>query len=213
MASTVTDKVLVETFGPTEGTALRVKQAVLVVLGIVFLAVAAKIKIAVPPSPVPIGMGTFAVLVVGAGYGPRLGLATMFGYLLVGALGFDVFTSSSAQLNGVEYMMGSTGGFLVGFIVATVILGLFARRGWDRSVVLMALAMLIGSIALYVPGLSWLSYWIVSTGKFSPETYGTLFSQTMAWGLIPYVIGDIMKLALAALLLPAVWKLVGSARS
>ncbi|MGJ8584844.1 MAG: biotin transporter BioY [Marinosulfonomonas sp.] len=212
MAATMTDKVLVEMFGPSEGTALRIKQAVLVVLGIAVLAISAKIKVMVPPSPVPIGMGTFAVLTIGAGYGPRLGLTTMFGYLLIGALGFDVFTSSTAEFHGLNYMMGSTGGFLVGFVVATLVLGYFARIGWDRSVVKMAVAMLIGSVALYIPGLAWLAQWIVSTGKLDVATYGSLFNQTMAWGLTPYVTGDVMKLALAALLLPAIWKMVGSAR-
>ena len=81
--------VLAEAIGPREGTALRVKQVVLVALGIVALAIAAKVK--VPMWPVPITMGTFAVLTIGTAYGARLGLITMLGYLLVGALGFDVF--------------------------------------------------------------------------------------------------------------------------
>lgn len=212
MAATMTDKVLVEMFGPSEGTALRIKQAMLVVLGIAVLAIAAKIKVPVYPSPVPIGMGTFAVLTIGAGYGPRLGLTTILGYMLVGALGFDVFTSSTAEFHGLNYMMGSTGGFLVGFVLATVVLGLLARRGWDRSVPKMALAMLIGSALLYVPGLVWLSQWIAMTGKADAATYGSLFNQSVAWGLTPFVFGDLVKLALAALLLPAIWKMVGSAR-
>lgn len=212
MAGIMTGRVLSEMFGPSDGTALRIKQAVLVILGIAVLAVSAKIKVAVPPSPVPIGMGTFAVLTIAAGYGPRLGLTTMFGYLLIGALGFDVFTSSTAQLNGVTYMAGSTGGFLIGFVLATLAMGYLARRGWDKSVLMMALAMLIGSVLLYVPGLVWLSQWITSTGKLDAATYGSLFEQTLTWGLTPFVIGDLMKLALAALLLPALWKLVGAAR-
>ncbi|MGR3661962.1 MAG: biotin transporter BioY [Paracoccaceae bacterium] len=213
MAVTMNDTVLAEAFGPREGTALRIKQVVLVILGIAVLAIAAKIKIAVPPSPVPIGMGTFAVLTIGAGYGPRLGLATILGYMIVGALGFDVFTSSTTELNGLTYMAGSTGGFLMGFVVATLVLGLLARLGWDRSVPKMALAMLIGSILLYASGLIWLSQWINAGGMLDTAKYGSLFGQTMAWGLTPYVIGDLMKLVLAALLLPALWKLVGKARA
>ena len=87
--------VLAEAIGPREGTALRVKQVVLVALGILALAIAAKIK--VPMWPVPITMGTFAVLTIGTAYGARLGLVTMLGYLLIGALGFDVFAGSSAE--------------------------------------------------------------------------------------------------------------------
>ena len=213
MSVSMTDRVLAEAIGPGEGTALRIKQAVLVVAGIALLAIAAQIKVMVPPSPVPVNLGTFAVLTIGAAYGPRLGLATILGYMLIGALGFDVFASSTAELSGISYMMGSTGGYLFGYVLATLALGLLARRGWDRSVVLMAAAMLIGNVILYVPGLVWLAYWITSTGKLDLATYGALSDQTLAWGITPYLIGDAMKLALAALLLPAVWKLVGKARA
>lgn len=213
MADTMTDQVLAEALGPNEGTALRIKQAVLVIVGILVLAVAAKIKFPVERSPVPVGMGTFAVLAIAAAYGPRLGLTTILGYLIVGALGFDVFTNSSAEANGITYMMGSTGGYLVGFVLATLALGYFARRGWDRSVLWMALAMIAGNVLIYITGLAWLSQWINAGGMFEPEKYSTLTSQTMAWGLTPFIIGDVMKVALAALLLPALWKLVGNARS
>lgn len=213
MAETLNVRVLAEAFGPSEGTALRIKQAILVILGIAVLAISAKIKFPIPPSPVPVGMGTFAVLTIAAGYGPRLGLTTILGYLLIGALGFDVFTSSSAEANGLSYMAGSTGGYLFGFVVATVVMGVLAQRGWDRSVLLMAVAMLIGNLILYVPGLAWLSQWISAGDMLSVEKYGSLSGQTFAWGLTPFIIGDLMKLALAALLLPALWKLVGKARA
>ncbi len=193
------DSVLVEAFGPTEGTSLRIKQAVLVVAGIIALAVFAKIK--VPMWPVPITMGTFAVLTIGAAYGPRLGLTTILGYMIVGALGFDVFASSSAEKFGLEYMMGGTGGYLVGYVLATLALGYFARQGWDRSVFWMAVAMLIGNVLIYVPGLLWLG-----------QLYGW-DQPILQWGLTPFLIGDALKLALAALLVPAVWKLVGNARA
>ena len=198
MESTWNNKVLSDTLGATEGTALRIKQAVLVVLGIVLLAVAAKIK--VPMWPVPITMGTFAVLTIGAAYGARLGLVTILGYMIVGALGFDVFAGSSAEKFGLTYMMGGTGGYLVGYVLATVALGALAQRGWDRSVLWMALAMLIGNVLIYVPGLAWLG-----------QLYGW-DQPILQWGLTPFLIGDALKLALAALILPAAWKLVGRAR-
>lgn len=204
--------VLAEVFGPDEGTALRLKQAALVIAGIAFLTVMANVKVAVPPSPVAINMGTFAVLTLGAAYGPRLGLVTILSWMLIGAIGFDVFQSSTSELNGLSYMMGSTGGYLAGYVVATVLLGWLARAGWDRSVWRMAGAMVIGNLVLYVPGLLWLSQWIGLTGKLDLATYGSLWSQTMAWGATPFIVGDLMKLALAALLLPAAWALVGRAR-
>lgn len=192
--------VLVETFGASEGTALRLKQAALVVFGILAFAILAKIKVPVPGSPVAINMGTFAVLTIGAAYGPRLGLATILGYMLVGALGFDVFQSSTAELNGLAYMSGSTGGYLVGYVMATLLLGWLARRGWDRTAPRMAGAMILGNVLIYAPGLVWL---------------GMLYGwdkPILAWGLTPFLLGDALKLALAAVILPAAWKLVGRAR-
>ncbi len=198
MALALNNKVLAEAFGPSEGTALRLKQVALVLLGIAALAVAAKIK--VPMWPVPITLGTFAVLTIGAAYGARLGLVTILGYMLVGALGFDVFAGSSAEAAGLTYMMGGTGGYLVGYVLATFALGLLARAGWDRSAPRMAGAMLIGNALIYVPGLIWL---------------GMLYGwdkPILAWGLTPFLVGDAVKLALAALILPAAWRLVGRAR-
>ncbi len=154
MSAQSTNVVLADAIGPQSGAALRIKQAVLVVLGIVALAVAAKIK--VPMWPVPITMGTFAMLSIGAAYGARLGFVTILGYMIVGALGFDVFAGSSAEKFGLTYMMGGTGGYLVGYVLATLALGVLATRGWDRSVVWMAAAMLIGNVLIYVPGLLWL---------------------------------------------------------
>lgn len=198
MAATY-DRVLSEAFGPTDGAAKLVKQAVLVALGIAALAILAKIK--VPMWPVPVTMGTFAVLTIGAAYGPRLGLVTILGYMIVGALGFDVFASSSAESFGLSYMMGGTGGYLVGYVLATVALGYFARLGWDRSMGRMALAMVIGNALIYIPGLLWLG-----------QLYGW-DQPILQWGLTPFLVGDAIKLAIAALLLPAAWKLVGNARA
>lgn len=191
--------VLANAFGPREGTALRVKQAALVALGIVALAVAAKIK--VPMWPVPITMGTFAVLTIGTAYGARLGLITMLGYLLVGALGFDVFAGSSAEKYGLTYMMGGTGGYLVGYLMATILLGALAARGWDRSVGKLALALVLANVLIYVPGLLWLG-----------QLYGW-DQPILEWGLTPFLLGDAIKLALAALLIPGLWKLLGDART
>ena len=199
MATEMRDPVLADMFGATEGAALRIKQAALVVAGVLVLAIAAKIK--VPMWPVPITMGTFAVLTLGAAYGPRLGLTTILAYMLVGALGFDVFAGSSAEAYGLTYMMGGTGGYLVGYVLAVFALGWFARKGWDRTMGRMAVAMLVGNALIYVPGLVWLG-----------QLYGW-DQPILAWGLTPFLIGDALKLVLAALLVPAVWKMVGSART
>lgn len=198
MESTWNNKVLSEELGVQAGLSPRVKQVALVIVGVLLLAVAAKIK--VPMWPVPITMGTFAVLTIGAVFGARLGLVTILTYMVIGALGFDVFAGSGAEASGLTYMMGGTGGYLVGYVLATAALGLLAQRGWDRSVLWMALAMLVGNILIYLPGLAWLG-----------QLYGW-DKPILAWGLTPFLVGDAIKLALAAALLPAVWKLVARAR-
>ena len=174
-----------------------VKQIALVLVGVMLLVLSAKIKI--PMIPVPMTMGTFAVLSIGAVYGPRLGLVTIIGYMIVGALGFDVFASSSSEKFGVSYMMGSTGGYLVGYVLAILVLGWTARQGWDRSVLKMAAAMVLGNVIIYVPGLLWLA-----------TLYGW-DQPILTWGLTPFLMGDLVKLGLAALLLPGAWRLVDKA--
>ena len=198
MALTMNDKVLTEAFGASEGALLRLKQIMLVVVGIAALAIAAKVKI--PMIPVPMTLGTLAVLTVGAAYGPRLGLVTIIGYMILGAVGFDVFASSAAGVSGIEYMMGGTGGYLVGYVIATLALGVLARMGWDRSAAKMAAAMLIGNALIYIPGLLWL---------------GTLYGwdkPILEWGLTPFIYGDLLKLAIAAMIVPMAWKAIGKAR-
>ena len=198
MALTINDKVLTEAFGASEGALLRLKQIMLVVVGIAALAIAAKVKI--PMIPVPMTLGTLAVLTVGAAYGPRLGLVTIISYMILGAAGFDVFASSAAGVSGIEYMMGGTGGYLVGYLLATFALGVLARMGWDRSAAKMAAAMLIGNALIYIPGLLWL---------------GTLYGwdkPILEWGLTAFIYGDLLKLAIAAMIVPMAWKAIGKAR-
>jgi len=212
MAATTSRHVLTEALWPAEGAMLWTKRIVLVALGIAALAICAKIKVPVWPSPVAISLGTFAVLTIGAAYGPRLGLATMLGWMLLGAVGFDVFQNSSSGATGLAYMLGATGGYLVGYLLATLALGLAARRGWDRSVGGMAAALLVGNALIYVPGLLWLGY-LVANGLFDPAKYASVWDQTIAWGLTPFLIGDALKLVLAALIVPGLWKFVGNARA
>lgn len=196
----MTRDVLIERLGPGEGAGRVAQQAALVLGGVLALAVLAKIRVPLWPSPVPITMTTFGVLLIGAAYGPRLGVVTVLGYLLVGAFGFDVFTSSSAESNGLAYMMGGTGGYLLGYALAALALGAAARRGWDRRPLALALAMLLASALVYLPGVLWL------------RGFAESWAQALEWGLTPFLVGDAMKLALAALLVPAAWRLVGDAR-
>ena len=175
------------------GNALRV--TILTVTGSLLIWLAAKIQI--PFYPVPMTMSTFAVLAIGTAYGWRLGTATILLYLAEGAMGLPVFAGTPEKGIGLAYMLGGTGGYLVGYVFAAAAVGMLAERGWDKNVLTTGLAMLIGNALIYVPGLLWL---------------GTLFGwdkPIIEWGLAPFVLGDLTKLALAAALMPLMWKLFG----
>lgn len=171
-----------------EKTVTLFRWGVLILVGSLFLAACAQIT--VWTVPVPVTMQTFGVLVVGAVYGWRLGAATVAAYLLEGAIGLPFFAGLTG---GLPILFGPTGGYLFGFVAAAAMVGWLAERGWDRNILTMALAMLIGNLVLYVPGLLWLSTF-----------FG--WEKAIEYGLSPFVLIDAVKLAAAALLLPAAWQ-------
>jgi len=183
---------------PSAGATLWIRRAALIAVGAAAIAIASKARI--PMWPVPVTLQTFAVLSIGAAYGPRLGLATIFAWLGLGAVGFDVFASSADAAQGLAYMVGDSGGYLVGFMLATAALGALARRGWDRTPAATAAMMAIGNSIIYAPGLAWLA---VRHGLDAP---------ILEWGLFPFIAGDIAKLALATAVFPLAWRAVGAAK-
>jgi len=178
-----------------QGDNTLARNVVLAVLG--SLALWASAKISIPFYPVPMTMQTFVVLVIGMCFGWRLGGATFALYLAEGAMGLPVFAGTPEKGIGIAYMIGPTGGFLLGMFLATMVVGWLAERGWDRHILTAAAAMLVGNIIIYMPGLAWLGSVL---GWENP---------ILQWGLTPFVFGDIAKLVLAALALPAVWKILG----
>ena len=196
MAITMNDKVLTEAFGPTTGAGKIAKDVALVVAGIALMTLAAKIR--VPMWPVPITMQTFGVLAIGTVLGFRLGLFAMLGYVALGALGLAVFTGESA---GLAYIAGPTGGYLAGFVVAAAVMGLLARQGWDRSFGKMVGALVIGNAIIYLFGMPWMAYlFLADKGA----------AWVFQYGMGNFLVGDALKLVLAALVVPGLWKLVGS---
>lgn len=165
----------------------------LAIIGAALLAISAKIRVPLPFTPVPMTLQTIAIMGLGAAYGMRLGLATVLLYLAIGALGMDVFTSSTAENSGIAYMMGGTGGYLVGFIIAMGVIGYFAERGWDRSIVKLFGLMLFADAIMFGLGLLWLGN-LVGWDK-----------PVLEWGLYPFIVGDLVKIALASALIPAIW--------
>ena len=175
--------------------ARALRGTILAIVGSLLIWLSAKIQ--VPFYPVPMTMQTLVVLAIGMAYGWRLGMATILLYLAEGAMGLPVFAGTPEKGIGFAYMMGGTGGYLIGYVLAAASVGWLAERGWDRSVLTTTGAMLAGNALIYLPGLLWL---------------GTLFGwdkPILEWGLYPFVLGDLTKLALAAALMPLTWKLPG----
>ena len=164
---------------------------VLVLAGSGLIALAAQVRFPLPFSPVPVTGQTFAVLLVAAALG-RLGLASVIAYLVEGAGGLPVFAGGGS---GTATMVGPTGGYLIGFALAAAIVGSAAERGWYRHLVTALAAMLLGEVAIYACGLAWLARFPLSVPLLDA-------------GLIPFIPGDLFKMVLAALALPAAWRLV-----
>jgi biotin transport system substrate-specific component len=171
------------------------RTALLALAGTALIWLSAKIQ--VPFYPVPMTMQTFVVLGIGMAYGWRLGGVTVLLYLAEGALGLPVFAGTPEKGIGLVYMLGGTGGYLLGFLLAATGCGWLAERGWDRNVLSTALAMLIGNALIYIAGLLWLG------GLYGWD------KPILEWGLTPFVLGDLTKVALAAAVLPLAWKVVG----
>jgi biotin transport system substrate-specific component len=198
------------------------------------VALLAQVQVRLPWTTVPITGQTFGVLVAGASLGMARGAGAMVIYMLAGMLLLPVFTPNSNATagnwdlhfilpwQGTEALIWniSSGGFVVGFILAAAVVGLLAERRWDRGPWVHA-AMLLGNVLLYVPGLLWLAY-LIATDWTAPggsrpiseviAGSGTL-DKTLTGGLYPFIVGDLMKLLAAAMVLPAAWAIVGKVKS
>lgn len=182
-----------------QGSQLWLKRLALLAAGVLALTISAKVQITTVPVPVTLQM--LVVMVVGAAFGPRLGGATLASYLALGFQGLPVFAGAVA---GPAYFAGPTGGYLIGFFLAAVAVGALARAGWDRSPLTMTAAMAVGILCVYIPGVVWLSAtWGAALGWENWYAYGV---KTFIWV-------DALKLVVAVIAFPAIWKLVGDARS
>ena len=173
---------------------VALRNVMMVAGGVLLTALAAQVSVPLPFTPVPVSGQTFAVLALAAAFGPGRAVITQAAYWAVGLVGVPVFADASG---GVQVAFGATGGYLVGFMAASLVVGTMARRGLDRSPLTMVAAWAAGSLTIYAFALPWLA---VVTGSG--------LSETLAMGLYPFVVGDIVKAALAALAVPGLWKLV-----
>jgi len=169
-------------------------QVALVIGGTAFLALMAQIAIPVPGSPVPVTGQTLGALLLGSAYGASLGFTTFASYLIVGFLGAPVFASGA---HGLSRITGATGGYLVGMLLASLLTGYLAGRKWDQKILTVIPTMILGDLVIFGAGLYWLHHSIHAT-----------WATTFKLGLTPFILGEVIKIAIASTAMPTLWRFV-----
>ena len=197
MAIATTMRPLVSLALPEKGAARLATQLFLAIAGTLLLTLSAKTKVFL--GPVDISLQTLAVLLIASAFGMRLAVATLLLYMAQGAMGLPVFQSTPEKGIGIAYMLGTTGGYLAGFVAMAAIAGWAADRGFDRNPFKLFGAFMVAEVVMMAMGSAWLA---------------VLIGADKAWqfGVVPFVVGDLIKVALAASLVPAVWSIVARFR-
>ena len=186
--TTITQDNLIQVLWPNQTTtSAPTRYFTLLLVGVILLSASAKISI--PFIPVPITLQTLVLLVLGMAYGFRLATSTALSYLALGVAGVPVFASGA----GWAYFIGPTGGYLVGFVFAMSLMGFLGDRGWGKSIKSMIVPMLLGTVIIFVLGVTWLGYLIG-------------YDKAIAAGLLPFIPGEILKIIVALFLIPSIWK-------
>ncbi len=180
-----------DVFQPRTNLGVRVYNIALVVLGSMFIAAMAQIRIPLPFSPVPVTGQTFAILLIGMLYGRHRAVATVSLYVMEGIAGLPVFAGGM----GLPYVLGPTGGYIIGFLFAAYLLGVFAEWGWDRRFYSAFLAMMIGSVVILTLGTIYLATFVG-------------LKNAVVGGFLPFLGIDVLKSILAATLLPTGWRIL-----
>jgi biotin transport system substrate-specific component len=172
-----------------------INNVALILSGAVFTAYAAQLVI--PMWPVPITAQTLAVLLVGSVLGATRGAISLIVYFSMGAMGLPVFSAATSL------SFGPTFGYLVGFIAAAALIGYLSERGWHKSVTGVLGSFAIANSVIYIFGLPWLAFALGTLGAAND------LASVAAAGLAPFIIGDVIKMTVAAALLPLAWKFLG----
>jgi biotin transport system substrate-specific component len=166
--------------------------ALFIVGGTAFIAAMAQVSLPIPGSPVPVTGQTLAVLLVGTTYGARLGVATFSTYLLAGIAGAPIFAGGTY---GIDRVLGATGGYLFGMLLASAVLGFLAERRADQKFSTSFPALLLGNLIIFSFGLTWLHFSLDLT-----------WAKTFSMGLTPFILGEALKIAIVATSLPLIWR-------
>jgi biotin transport system substrate-specific component len=189
----------------TEGRHLdRVMRAAAVLFVAALTAAAAQVSVPLPFTPVPLTLQPMIVLLGGAALGARLGMASQVVYLLAGVAGLPVFAASPLLPQGLLRLLGPTGGYLISYPLAAFVAGWLAERGFDRRYLTSVLAMGAGLVVIYAGGIAWLT-WLARPALLDLDA-------ALRAGLYPFVAGDLLKILVAAAVMPAVWRLLGTER-
>ncbi len=173
----------------------RVRDAGLVLAGTALLVLSSRIAIPLPGNPVPITLQTLAVLLVGGSLGLRRGAMSAGLFVVLGLVGLPVFAESRS---GLAVILGTSGGYLVGFIAAAALVGRLAELGWDRHIGGSVGMNLLGTVLVYIVGVPWLAV-----------AAGVPLDRSVSLGLVPFLAGDVLKLLVAAGAFPIAWWVVG----
>jgi biotin transport system substrate-specific component len=192
MATAISARPFILSALPENRTARLATQVALAVGGTALLVLSAKTRVVL--GPVDMSLQTLAVFLIAASFGMRLAVATLLLYMVEGMLGWPVFQGTPEKGLGLAYMVGTTGGYLVGFVVAAAIVGWAADRGWDRSFFRFFGVLLVAEFAILALGYGWLA---------------VLIGPDKAWtfGVVPFLVPDLVKVGLAAAIMPAAWAL------
>lgn len=192
-SSTITQpRTLSDALLPRDATHSRLTDVLLVVLFSTFVALTAQIRFDLPFTPVPLTGQTLGVLFTGAVLGSRRGALALLLYVAEGVAGLPVFAGGAA---GIHHLLGPTGGYLLSYPLAAGAVGLLAEWEWDRRLPLAVLAMLIGNLIIYALGVLWLAWFVNS------------LQLAVAKGMLPFILGDLFKIGIAAGALPGGWVL------
>lgn len=183
------NSILIKQIFPTSGTSSYIKNILLILFGSFLLAVSARIQ--VPFWPVPMTMQTFVVFLIGMTYGWKLSFYTLTAYIVEGALGLPVFATGS----GLLYLMGPTAGYIYGMLLASIVIGLLAEKGFSNSYLMSLISLLIGSIIIFSLGVGYLGSIIG-------------YNKAINFGLLPFITSELFKIALAVALIPSLSRFI-----
>jgi biotin transport system substrate-specific component len=175
--------------------------ALFIVGGVAFISAMAQVSVPVPGSPVPVTGQTLAALLVGTTYGARLAVTTFATYILAGIAGAPIFAPSATSANhGLDRLMGATGGYLFGMLAASLLLGYLADRKADQKFATSFPALILGEITIFGFGLLWLK-----------NSLDLSWSATLSAGFTPFILGEILKIAIVGTSLPLIWRKIATA--